>query len=166
MPTRTITSFRLQAGRRAGFRNYAWRGTDWTAGGRRRIGYVHVATTDPMLGDNWLGGYLSHLFEHRLDPMVFCAKDNNLDGLLRWVEKRRPDALVVHSAYPGKLFEGHPAQPEIFVLNLDRDEPGKPGLVTSCMETGMNATDLLIGQLRRGERGIPPFQKTLRTQSK
>ena len=133
--------------------------------GCRRIGYVHASDSDPLLGDSWLGGYLSGMFERRLAPMVFRASDHRLDGLVEWVDGRRPDALVVHSAYPGELMAGRADRPWIFTLNLNRRASAQAGLVTSCEEVGMTAVDVLTGQLRRGERGVPPFQKTLRVRS-
>ncbi len=136
------------------------------AAGHRRIGFVHDSDIDPLLGDNWLGGYLSQMFERRLAPMVFRAKNSALDGLVEWCAKRKPEALVVHSEYPGTLLARVRKSPKIFYLNLNRPRADGNALVTSCVEVGINAVDLLIGQLHRGDRGIPPFQKILCTQSK
>lgn len=132
--------------------------------GHERIGFVWQATGDPLVGNAWLGGYATEILTHGREPLIFRSPDERLRGLVSWVCRERPTALVIHSHYVEELLEQRKPATEVVYTNLHASSSkNHRGVITSCFESGVNAVDVAVGQLRRGERGVPRFQKKLRT---
>jgi LacI family transcriptional regulator len=130
--------------------------------GHLRIGFVFEPGADPLMGNSWLGGYALAVLTEDKAPLVLKHSSEDEEPILDWVQRERPEACVVHSSFHREVLLRAEHPPEIVMVNLSPDA-AEPGLVSSCHETGINAVDLVVGQLCRGERGVPPFQKTLRT---
>ena len=134
--------------------------------GYKRLGFIYDENTDRLVGNAWLGGYATEVLSEQRCLHIFRNTSGEFHGLMEWVEEEAVDALLVHSDYVEKRYGK--ALPEIPILhfNLHPRSRGSYGLATNCEDSGRSAVDLLVGQLRRGEWGVPPFQKKLRTQGR
>jgi LacI family transcriptional regulator len=134
--------------------------------GMQRIGLAWDSRTDQKTGNAWLCGYAGTLLAAGREPRVFFSKEESYRGLKSWIRREKTDSLLLHSSHVEDILAETKLQPRLVYLNLSEDRTRSEGLITSCLESGSSAVDVVVGQLRRGERGIPRYQKKLRTQGR
>ena len=132
------------------------------ARGCRRIGLVQNQTTDIALAHEWLAGYAAAAFRHNQAPLVFNSPDPALTGVDRWLAATKLDGLISSSTYVAQFLAAARRPPAVVYLNLIQAHEGRPGMVEPRVEVGMSAVDLIVGQLHRGERGLPVFPTHVR----
>jgi len=84
---------------------------------------------------------------------------------LRWLKKEQPDSIISHYEWlPETLARGGYRVPEdvaVAFLNLDYSKPGVTGIDQRYAIIGETASDLVIGQHYRNEKGIPATPHTV-----
>ena len=129
--------------------------------GCRRIGFACVKEVDVELSHAWLAGYSAGVV-HRGLPLLLLSYDPSPapETISDWVKAKRLDGVILHSTWVRKALEDVTPGVQLAGLNLGRPEAAKSsGIVERSHEVGIAAADLVIGQLMRGERGIPAFRK-------
>jgi len=136
------------------------------AAGYHRIGLVVDSLLDERSQHTIIGGFWAGL---EIDvPKREAFFEANLDdrkGFLKWMDRYRPDSLIV--GYPPALNWLEAAGlPVPVVLRMLQDVPKNspyPGIVQDFRHLGQVAAEQLIGQLQRNETGIPhhPLQTSI-----
>ncbi len=141
----------------------------------RKLGYQRIGLViDPDI-DAWL--------EHRFSAGFFASQDSfgekrlpifefhkcDLQAFREWFRTHRPDALVtLHAEIKDWLHSMHLRAPrDLGLIHLDR-ETGMTewaGMNQNSYCIGAVATDTIVGQLHRNDRGIPDFPKAVLIQS-
>jgi LacI family transcriptional regulator len=87
-----------------------------------------------------------------------------MTGIVSWLRKLGPDAVITHCWLAQRLTDLHPALiKKLPIAVLDR-RPGEcawPGIDQGEEVIAANAVDLVVGQLLRNERGAPEHVKML-----
>lgn len=135
--------------------------------GYRRIGFIYVRPNDRKMSDTWLAGYAARMLAAGLSPLVYISEEVDLPGLAEWVKENRPDSLITHTSYARNILDPLGARcPVIVSVNLGEIPAGGGkhiGVQARSYESGLAAVDLVVGQLYRGEKGVPSFQKRVLT---
>ncbi len=137
--------------------------------GYRRIGLAIRQGDDARANELYLAAYLDSQFRlpanQRLIPLIFPGEwDNTM--LQTWFETERPDAIISIGcemisrwataqgiSVPGELgLAALPSHPELTDFS---------GIIHNYHTVCAAAYDLLLGQLRRNERGLPEAPKTV-----
>ncbi|MFA6287611.1 MAG: LacI family DNA-binding transcriptional regulator [Opitutaceae bacterium] len=144
--------------------------------GYRRIGIVLDRWLDDVLEHRYVAGYFaSHQQSEKFLPVlylneplanVFPTDSPRLEGkdkFAEWIEQHRPDACICINSYIvdwiRDLGIGIPHEMGFALLDLPRELNGiVAGMEPRSIATGMKAIDVLVGQINRGEEGLPSFQ--------
>ena len=135
------------------------------ARGYRRIGCVFSDVDDsPRVGEHWLGAYLCRQARSGTGappPFFFTPGPDPAQAFAAWFRKARPDALLAtHAAPVARWLEqaGRRAPRDVGLVALVNDHPeqGWSGVHCDPARLGSLAVDMLVGQLHRGESGLPP----------
>jgi LacI family transcriptional regulator len=132
--------------------------------GYRRIGlYVHPGT-DRFLDGKFTAGYLYHCHSSGLPvlPVVGPGEETHAAHFRAWFRKNKPDAVVtlVSCADVWLIDLGHPPGEKVGLVHLDSTEvAGWAAVDQHFAEVGSACVDLVVGQLQRGERGVPAIPK-------
>lgn len=144
-----------------------------SAAGYRRIGIVLDRWLDEVVEHRYVAGYFATLGNSpdAVPPLFFGttgAAENNPRQVHRkqfasWVRQHRPDACVCINSYILEWVEelglAVPEKMGFALLDLPEDLKGKvAGMDPRSRETAKKAIDVLVGQLHRGEFGIPEIQ--------
>ncbi|MEI6715644.1 MAG: LacI family DNA-binding transcriptional regulator [Verrucomicrobiota bacterium] len=130
--------------------------------GFKRIGFAVPQRADVKTHHLWSAAYLH--FQQSLPKArrlaVHVPSEVTTESLASWIKTERPDVLIVGGYhYPLSVDSAHlfKVPKGLCVISLDcRDRDGtNPGVFQDWPEMGIVAVDLLIGQLQRGERGVP-----------
>jgi hypothetical protein len=102
----------------------------------------------------------------RANQIPFLSLEDAEDTLPPWFAKYRPDCIIgdgsnVHEA----LTKAGIRVPEDVAFAAFDHEPGLAGARHHDEEVGATAVDMLIGQLHRGEKGIPERRKAVTIES-
>ena len=93
----------------------------------------------------------------RIPPLLYDAPRR--EPFLAWFRRHRPDVVLAHDttiiAWMGSAGARIPATHGFFCLNLTHATAPCAGLDLQPRVIGARATELLVGQLLRNERGIP-----------
>lgn len=142
--------------------------------GYGRIGMIIDEWQNTMLESRFLAGWRSGLEDAKialpvLPPLLlqgYLAKDPQTEKKLlsNWLETWRPDACLTLNVcvldYMAELGYRVPKQIGLARLNITAAIKGKvAGMEQRHRQAGMAAVDTLVGQVLRGEPGIPAFQK-------
>lgn len=135
------------------------------ARGYQRIGFVFSEADDsPRMGDRMLGAYFRQQFRlapaNRIPPCEYLPGEQMKPTFFRWLERHKPDALVVTHGEPilSWLHEAGLNPPTDIGLATpinDYPQQGVAGVHNDPTELGALATDMLVGMLHRGELGLP-----------
>lgn len=133
--------------------------------GYTRIGFCLYRGTSTRVDDLWLSGALLSHHHHPDAPVkVFLFNDDTRADIPKWAVAERLEVVV--SDNPIALSElqrgGVRAPGDIDFANLSwtKANPEIAGIDQRPESIGAAATDLLIAQIRRGERGIPDIAVT------
>ncbi|MEI8313023.1 MAG: LacI family DNA-binding transcriptional regulator [Verrucomicrobiota bacterium] len=132
--------------------------------GKKKIGLVLKTLSDDRTNHLWTSAYLGFLWHHSgvssLSP--FVNSDLNRREFSDWFRLHKPDVIVGADSEILDWIEAvdrrAPAKRCVFVHLHEEfsDDPRTMGVVTSASkEVGKAAVDILVGQLKLNERGIP-----------
>ncbi|MEA2068575.1 MAG: LacI family DNA-binding transcriptional regulator [Verrucomicrobiota bacterium] len=130
--------------------------------GYRRMGLTMSRETEMRTRHRWYAAYMlwkeTRGFKNDL-PILFSDTHNGILGK-KWVLKNRIDAVVSVDAALFDLLqdEGISIPEEVGFCVLDRPEMGDcslSGIGQNPRLIGQSAMDILVGLVRRGERGVP-----------
>jgi len=130
--------------------------------GCERIGFATEAGRQERVQHAWLGACL--VFQQTLPARrrlpAFICPDATGTGIKSWLRTARPDAVIgASNAVLGWLQHAGVAVPRDMVfasLNTGRNATDPAGIDQQSRLVGATAIDLLISQIHRNERGIPP----------
>lgn len=144
--------------------------------GYRKIGIVLDQWLDDVLEHRYVAGYFaSHPQNEQCLPALYLneplgsasskgsAHLRGKNKFANWVEQHRPDACICINSYIvdwiRDLGIGIPNEMGLALLDLPRELNGiVAGMEPQSIATGMKAIDVLVGQIHRGEEGLPGFQ--------
>lgn len=132
--------------------------------GYRRIGFCVFKDTSKRVDDLWLAGFL--LCQRLIDDVslsYYVVDDDTAPTIPDWCRKEKLDVLI--GAEPGVLAELRrrkffPEKIDYAAGSWNDEEPEIAGLDQRPDQIGSTAVDLVIGQLQRGERGLPALACT------
>jgi DNA-binding LacI/PurR family transcriptional regulator len=109
------------------------------------------------------------LFQHGLKAAecvpVEMPEEWTRENFLKWFERHRPDALIgaVRPAREWLAEKGVQCPRDVGLVLLDWDEEMQDyaSVDQNATATGAAAVDLVLGQMRRNERGIPEIPQTV-----
>lgn len=130
--------------------------------GARRVVYIYEVS-DAVMGNDWLAGYSAGMITRDLEPLVVKISDRDFEGFAERVARRDPEAVLTHSHHVEKLLREADFDCPMAFLNLMGPDPDRMGIRISNTDTGVNAVDLVVSQLRQGEHGLPSVQKKVIT---
>lgn len=135
------------------------------AQGYRRVGFVFSEPDDsPRVADRWLGGYLRQQLrlgiENLVTPFYFESTRDRVRDFGKWMKRWKPDALLVTEPAPAiewlkNLGLRVPDDVGLATVVNDHLENGWAGVHCDPGLVGALATEMLIGLMHRGERGLP-----------
>jgi Transcriptional regulators len=133
--------------------------------GYRRIGFCVFKDTSKRVDDLWLAGFLlsqRSIADLKLSCLV--VDDDTAPGIPDWCRKEKIEVLI--GAEPGVLVHlrrsGYfPGKIDYVAGSWNDQEPEIAGVDQRPDRIGATAVDLVIGQLQRGERGVPEVSSTM-----
>jgi DNA-binding LacI/PurR family transcriptional regulator len=136
--------------------------------GRQRLGLVLPRRVHEKVEKRWVAAALLDQSEHastdRVPPLLLDTAE--ADAFARWFRRHRPDVVLgldvpVLLEWMRKL--GRAVPRDVGIVSLDRrpQDRGIAGITQDYAKVGANAVDLLIGRIRRNERGPSQNQFTL-----
>jgi hypothetical protein len=132
--------------------------------GYKRIGFCVFKDTSKRVDDLWLAGFL--LCQRLIKDVslsYLVVEDSSAHTIPGWCRKEKIEVLI--GAEPGVLSElrkggGFPGEIDYAAGSWNDEEPEIAGLDQLPDQIGATAVDLVIGQLQRGERGVPKMAST------
>jgi DNA-binding LacI/PurR family transcriptional regulator len=133
--------------------------------GYARIGLCVYASTGPRVDDLWLAGALIAGRQHPGRPVeVFLFSDETLPQIADWVREHRIEVVLSDNQIAlrelRRLGVRAPGEVDYATLNWIKGEPEIAGINQRPEAIGSATMDLLIAQIRRGERGLPDVSTT------
>lgn len=143
------------------------------AAGYRRIGIVLDRWLDEVVEHRYVAGYFAvlgnsdgavpPLFLETTGPSDKNPRSAQRKQFASWIRRHRPDAFVCINSYllewATELGLKVPDKMGFALLDLPEDLKGRvAGMDPRSGETAKKAIDVLVGQLHRGEFGIPEIQ--------
>ncbi len=147
--------------------------------GYRRMGLAMAPGQDERVNHHWRAAYLTSqslmglatdsgapVPDNGAVPMFFGNNDTwRKPELLSWLDEYKPDVIVtVGTDVQRWLAElGLRTPGDIALANVDINErmPGVTGINQNALQVGAASVDLLLSQMRTGERGFPTIPRTL-----
>lgn len=133
--------------------------------GYQRIGLCVYVSTSQRVDDLWLAG--SHIAREHFpeDPMkVFLFNDETRRNIPDWARAERLEVVLSDNTHAlaemRRAGISSPGEIDFATLNWVRDQPEIAGINQRPAAIGAAAVDLIIAQIRRGERGIPEMPMT------
>lgn len=139
--------------------------------GYRRMALAMGPGQDERANHHWRAAYLatqSLLPDASLHPLPMLLGDSarwDRDAFARWLDAVNPDVVVTVGTDVQQWLAGlglrTPA--DIGLANVDINEtmPGVTGINQNALQVGAAAVDLLLSQMRTGERGLPTIPRSL-----
>lgn len=136
--------------------------------GYQRIGLCVSRDQSDRVDNAWLHAVLFHHSRmpasRRVAPHV--PDELTRDGILRWVAEERPDCLLIQDQCVRDylLDAGYRVPADLGVVMLDHNaanEPDFAGMNQSHDQIGAACADLLVAQIHRNEKGLPPAPLTV-----
>lgn len=135
--------------------------------GYRRIGLCIAKDANLRLDHSCLEAMTYYHFrnpkKNRVKPLIqvdFSEKET-----VRWLKKEKPDSIITtYEWFPETLARADYRIPEdvaVAFLNMDYAKPGVAGINQRYAVIGEAASDLVIGQHYRNEKGIPATPHTI-----
>ncbi len=133
--------------------------------GYTRVGLCLYAHTSRRVDDLWLAGSLLATRQHPDQPFeAFLFNDETLSDVVAWVREKRIEVVLSDNQIPLRELQRQgiraPGEVDFATLNWIREEPEIAGINQRPESLGAAAIDLLIAQIRRGERGVPEMAVT------
>jgi DNA-binding LacI/PurR family transcriptional regulator len=133
--------------------------------GYTRIGLCVYAHTSGRVDDLWLAGSLVAGRQHPETPIeVFLFDDNNRHEIASWIHSKQIDVVLSDNQVVLRELRRQglriPGEIDYATLNWISNEPEIAGVDQRPVSIGAAAVDLVVAQIRRGERGIPEMPVT------
>ncbi|MFH1498995.1 MAG: LacI family DNA-binding transcriptional regulator, partial [Verrucomicrobiota bacterium] len=133
--------------------------------GYRRIGLSFFVGSSRRVDDLWLAGaYLADKNHPELTLKVLLFENDTLAEAARWARDERLDIILSDNLDVLRQLRAHdvriPGDIGYATLNWTPAEPEIAGINQRPGDVGAAATDLIIAQIRRGERGVPRLPRT------
>lgn len=133
--------------------------------GYGRVGLCLYEGTSRRVDDLWLAGALLAGHRHADNPpKVFLFTDETRRDIPAWVARERLEVVVSDNQQVLQELRRHgvtiPGDVDYATLNWIRSEPEIAGVDQRPESIGAAAVDLLVAQIRRGERGVPKIPVT------
>lgn len=133
--------------------------------GYSRIGFCLYEGTSSRVDDLWLAGALLTQHHHPATPLkVFLFSDETLHKIPDWTVREKIEVVVSDNQHVLHELRNQgiraPGDVDFATLNWIQNEPEIAGVNQRPDSIGATAIDLVIAQLRRGERGIPGIPVT------
>ena len=142
--------------------------------GYERVGLCLFSDTSRRVDELWLSGALlaqEHRLslegykEHNFDTKTFLFNDSTLKQVPEWCAKEKLDVVISDNLIVMHTLEDSgisiPDEVAFTTLNWEEDDPHIAGINQRPENIGSAAMDILVGQIRRNERGIPEVPKTM-----
>jgi DNA-binding LacI/PurR family transcriptional regulator len=135
--------------------------------GYRRIG-LSTRVDDNLRADHsWLEAMAYHHLQiparDRVRPLIHVQ--NNVKNFLRWIEKERPDSIIIQGAWLRDVLlkAGYklPRDLGIALLDWPDNAPEMAGINQRHDAVGETAINIVVGQAYNNERGIPAVPRTV-----
>lgn len=133
------------------------------AGADHKVGLWIPHGLDTRTDHALLGGYLTYWMERGLrPPPVLWDKSFQHDSFRKWLRRAAPDAILVPSQIEASAVSSAHRGFHSRIALMDW-EPGSPwpGVDQLPSHIGSSLIELLIAQIHRNERGLPPFAKAI-----
>lgn len=133
--------------------------------GYTRLGLCLYVGTSPRVDDLWLAGALLTGHRNPAAPVkVFFYDDDTRSRIADWAVAERLEVVLSDNQHALRELRQRglrvPGEIDYATLNWVKSEPEIAGINQRPAAIGAAAIDLLIAQLRRGERGIPEMPIT------
>ncbi len=132
--------------------------------GYRRPGLVLSTRAAQHIRDQYLGGMAAiekrGIFQGKI-PWLVLAEENP-EALRAWLKRHEPDVIVGDDSRTVEWLKkiGNAIPRKMAFAHLDRPPGNEFGGVDQIRELiGRSAIDLIVAQIYRNERGIPPYAK-------
>jgi DNA-binding LacI/PurR family transcriptional regulator len=130
--------------------------------GLERIGLVISPEVNERVEGKWCGAFLSSQLawpkSQRLAPLLVDAGGQR--KFREWLRREKPDALLIAEPHILSWLRGVRA-PKIAWLVLKSSQQKIWGIDHRAGQLGGAAVELLVGQIHRNQRGVPPVPHTL-----
>lgn len=137
-----------------------------------RLGYGRVGLSvsdwfNARADYNWSAGYL--VWQQRLPRRarlpIHTGDSWGEASFAIWVRRHAPEVVIGSGTHPLDWLRNMglevPGETGYANLDVQADEAETSGIVQNSTQVGAAAVDLVIEQLVRGERGVPPVHKTV-----
>lgn len=133
-------------------------------------GHSHSAAVFSREADQRARGAMSAAFlsNHPAGPVeaarrIFFVEHSPFEVPGSWLARLKPDSLVTHGDYCSVWQHGDMAAklPPTYLIDVRPDGPRCPGIAQGEAVIAASAVDLVVGQLLRNERGVPPDAQSL-----
>ena len=131
----------------------------------KRIGLVLSEPDDsPGVGDRWLGAFLRKQrtmeARDRLECLWCEAGHPSPEAFAQWYRQWQPDVILATQADPvlrwlGDMGERVPRDVSVATLVNDHVDRGWAGMHSDPNLMGALATEMVVGLMQRGEKGVP-----------
>ncbi|HEY9249332.1 MAG TPA: substrate-binding domain-containing protein, partial [Rariglobus sp.] len=133
--------------------------------GYSRVGFCLYESTSSRVDDLWLAGALLTGHHHPATPLkVFLFNDETLHKIPDWTVREQIEVVVSDNQHVLRELRNQgvraPGDVDFATLNWVQSEPEIAGINQRPDSIGATAIDLVIAQLRRGERGVPDIPVT------
>jgi DNA-binding LacI/PurR family transcriptional regulator len=135
--------------------------------GYRRIGYVEDTYMDQRQ-DHTAVMVIEHYLrtipkKNRMDPVIF--EGVKFDHLRHWLTTKRPDVVISGSTRIYEMIRDTgvriPEELGFTTLSWKKQYPECCGIRQRSADLASGAVDLVVAQIHRNERGIPPHAKAM-----
>lgn len=133
--------------------------------GYARIGLCLFERTSSRVDDLWLAGaLLTHHHNPRAPLKIFLFNDDTLKQIPSWCLREKLEVVVSDNQHVLHELQRQgiraPGEVDFATLNWNQGEAEIAGVDQRPDRIGAAALDMVIAQLRRGERGIPAIAVT------
>jgi len=135
--------------------------------GYRRIGLLLTRDVNARHNNSWLEAMAYYHFrspkKNRVKPLI--QAEFSIKGIPRWLKEERPDSILTHDRRIREILTRagyrNPEDIGLVFSDLDCAESTMAGIDQRYDLIGETATDMVIGQHHRNEKGVPPFPHTV-----
>lgn len=128
--------------------------------GYRHVGFCMPEELNQKTNHYWSAAALLYQQQHAMKISRFGDQNWGLADFKQWFRRTRPDVVLAAGDFIFDWREELRLKVPLAVLSWGPDSPC-PGLDQKSEEVGRAAVDILIGQIQRNERGIPPTPRTV-----
>jgi DNA-binding LacI/PurR family transcriptional regulator len=130
--------------------------------GITRIGLVLSSVVNERVNCGWCGAFLASQLNwpkaQRIAPLLVNADEESKFRV--WLRREKPEALLIAEPHVHSWLRGKKS-PQVAWLALKAGQRNVRGIDHQPERIGAAAVELLVGQIHRNERGLPPVPHAL-----